>query len=171
MMTETFITFAIRVHKLTLALCMMLFAVMAASTLATVVLRYSFDTGFLWLQDLTLYAFGLLAILSLPCAIHADRHVRVDIFRAKQSFRRGVLTDRFSFAAFLAPVFIMLLVYAAPELLTSIRINEASPQIGGLPWYFVVKAGMPISAVLMLLQGGALIVRAAHFKHPETDIT
>ena len=158
-MIDRFTRFADHLNKATLVLCILLFATMAGSTIATVVLRHVFNSGLLWLQDLALFAFGLLAILSLPCALNADRHVRVDIFRARQSGANQSRTDWFGTAVFLVPVFLLLLAYSLPEFTISLAMGESSPQIGGLPFYFIVKAGVPACAVLMLVQGIALVFR------------
>ncbi len=158
-MIDRFTRFADQLNKATLVLCILLFATMAGSTIATVVMRHVFNSGFLWLQDLGMFAFGLLAILSLPCALNVDRHVRVDIFRVRQSGTMQKRTDWFGTAFFLIPVFLLLLVYSLPEFTISLAIGESSPQIGGLPFYFIVKAGIPVCAVLMLVQGVALVLR------------
>ena len=147
-------------HRLTLAACFFLFLAMTISTAATVVLRYGLSTGFIWLQDVSLFAFGILAILSVPIALYHDRHVRVDVFRERQKDRARQNTDLFAYLFFLVPVFGLLLAYSNNDALVSFLIGEKSPQIGGLPGYFIVKAALPVSCLLILIQGLARLMRS-----------
>ena len=70
-----------------LALCKIALIVLLGSMAVTVLLRYGLSSGFLWLQDLSLYAFGLLVIFSVPCALSAKRHVRVDVLQKRDTGR------------------------------------------------------------------------------------
>lgn len=51
-------------HRLTVGACVLLLAVSLGAQLASVVLRYGFDTGSLWLQDLALWSFAALALFA-----------------------------------------------------------------------------------------------------------
>lgn len=143
-----------------MALCILLFALMATSVLVNVVLRYALAGGSLWLQDLALFSFGLLAVLSIPCAFNADKHVRVDIIRQKQSQRAQRYTDVIGICVFAVPVFILLLAYVWRDVVYSISIAERSPQIGGLPFFYLVRAGLPLACILMMVQGAAILCGA-----------
>ncbi|MGB7335898.1 MAG: TRAP transporter small permease subunit [Salaquimonas sp.] len=151
-----------RLHRTTMAFCGLMFLVMVTSTATSVVMRYVFSYGALWLQDLSLYSFGLFAILSIPCAMATDKHVRVDIFRQNQLPETQALIDRIAIFGLLFPVFILLVCYAFGDALYSFAIREGSPQIGGLPFYFLVKAGIPLGAFLMLCQAIGLVLKRAN---------
>lgn len=143
---------ATRLHQANILVCGLLFLVMAASSFLTVILRYAMSLGFLWLQDLTIYAFGLLAIFSIPAAFRLDKHVRVDIFRQNQTVTMQRKIDIFAGVLFIIPLFGLTLLYSYGEAWTSFLIKESSPQIGGLPYYFLIKTGIPVAAILVLLQ-------------------
>ena len=147
-------------HRVTHVLCQGAFVVMFGAVLATVVLRYGFSSGFIWLQDLGIYAFGLFAVLSLPCAMQADLHVRVDVLRSGQSTAERWRYDLVAVAGFAFPCFLLLLWYSLPQALSSMGVLEASPQIGGLPFYFLVKAAIPLASALMLVQAMAFLARS-----------
>lgn len=145
-------------NKATLFLCAVLFALMSISVLGNVILRYALSSGSLWLQDLALFSFGLLAVLSIPCALNADKHVRVDIFRQKQNVSIQRRTDIIGIIVFALPVFVLLLAYVWSDVVYSINIGEGSAQIGGLPFFYLVKAGLPLTCILMMVQGVAIII-------------
>lgn len=141
-----------------MVLCMALFAIMSTSVILSVVLRYTLDSGFLWVQDLALFSFGLLAILSIPCAFSADKHVRVDVLRQGQEELVRQRIDFIGIFAFAFPMFFLLLFYGWGDVAYSILIGEGSPQIGGLPFFYLVKAGLPLACILMFFQGAAILL-------------
>jgi TRAP-type mannitol/chloroaromatic compound transport system permease small subunit len=97
-----------------------------------------------------------LAVFSIPVAFAADKHVRVDIVRQSQNFDLQRRTDFIGIFVFAFPVFILLLVYVWGDVIYSIKIGEGSPQIGGLPFFFLIKAGLPLACILMMVQGLAI---------------
>lgn len=91
-MKSAFLSWAQRINKLNIAICLGLLLVIFCTQITTVVLRYLFSVGFIEIQDAVSYSFAALCILSVPTAMRSDSHVRVDIFRANQlARRRGVL--------------------------------------------------------------------------------
>lgn len=163
-MSETFQRFAALLHRLTMALCIACLVIVLASMSATVQLRHGAGVGFLQLQDLTLYAFSLFAVLSIPCALAEARHVRVQP-DAQQSGGGG--GKRVTFVALmLAGLLAMtLLVHSWPLFVQSLLIAEGSGQIGGLPGFFLVKAALPLAAILVLIQAVAMWLRGGRAVH------
>lgn len=131
--------------------------VLFAAQITIVILRYAFGVGFLELQDLAVYSFAMLTVLSVPVALRLDRHVRVDIFRARQknALRRRI--DQCGIILLLIPVFVMTLYFALPQIVYSWSIYESGVETGGLPGYFLVKTALPVMCALMLLQGASLL--------------
>ena len=62
---------------------------------------------------------------------------------------------------FLLPFQLFLLWVSVPYVLRSWRIGETSSQQGGLPALYLVKALIPLAALLLLLAGIGLALRAA----------
>lgn len=76
-----FSSFAHQVDRLNYAVCaILLMAVFGTQTLV-VVLRYLFAIGFVELQNFVSYGFAAFCVLTIPLALRADKHVRVDVFR------------------------------------------------------------------------------------------
>jgi TRAP-type mannitol/chloroaromatic compound transport system permease small subunit len=143
--------FADRLYRVTLGISIVLFVVMFSAQTVVVLMRYVMGVGFLELQDLVTYTFSSLVVLSVPLALRKDRHVRVDILRARFSRRRNLRIDVVGHLVFTLPVFGLLLWNALPLVAKSWAIFEGSRETGGLPGMFVVKSMLIVMAVLMLV--------------------
>jgi TRAP-type mannitol/chloroaromatic compound transport system permease small subunit len=148
-----------RLHRLTLVLCVGLLAVSLASQLVTVVLRYGFSRGYLWLQDLSLWSFSAMLMLAIPVALALDAHVRVDVLREAMTRKGRDWLDRFAIVFLLAPLFGLIGWLTLPEAVGAWQSGESSPQIGGLAGYWIVRWVPVIAAVLTLIQGAARLAR------------
>lgn len=156
---EAIIRGARRADIVTQAACVALLALLAISQLSAVFLRYFAGQGFIWLGDIAGWSFAGLVVLSMPVALARDANIRVDAFveDAGETFRAWI--DASAIVLFLIPIFFLLLAGAWPQMFMSWRIQEASPQIGGLPGYFLVRSLPVVGAILMLLQGLARLAR------------
>lgn len=151
-----FLRFAASVNTINVQFCLLLLAVVFCAQILVVVLRYLFGIGFVELQDLVIYSFAMLSILGVPIALRWDRHVRVDVFRARWPERINRRVDRLGILLFLAPVFLITLWYALPLVSYSWSVFEGSRETGGLPGFFLVLTALPVSCCLVLVQGLAL---------------
>jgi len=145
-----------RLHQLNTGLCLGLLSVIFCTQITIVILRYLFKIGFIELQDLVTYCFAAFCVLAIPIAFRNDGHVRVDIFREMQSGVAVRRVDLFAIFVFLLPVFTITLWYSLPLVGYSWSILEGSRETGGLPGFFVVTTALPISCMLIILQGLAL---------------
>jgi len=143
-------------HKLTMALCVACLLVVLFSMTANVILRHALSSGYLALQDLSVYAFSILAILAIPSALAEGRHVRID--RSQGGFAGRGPGNVLAMLVFLLPMAGLLFAHSVPQFWASLIIREGSGQIGGLGGLFVVKAFLPIGAFLIALQGVAALV-------------
>ncbi|MFP1631413.1 TRAP transporter small permease subunit [Zhengella sp. ZM62] len=144
-------TLADWLHRITLGLCLALFAVMFVGQIVVVLMRYVMGIGFLELQDAVIYAFACLVVLTIPLAMRHDRHVRVDVLREHQSPRARRLTDRAGHLVFTLPVFALVAVDAWPLVSASWAIREGSLETGGLPGLFLVKSAVLVMCGLVIL--------------------
>lgn len=151
--------FLARLHRVLMGLCSGLLAVLLLAEVAIVLLRYCLGIGFLELQDLAAYSFAALVLLALAPALHADRHVRVDVFREHQSGRTRRRVDLAGAMVLLMPVFAVTLYLSLPEVIYSWQILESSKETGGLGGLFLIKTLLPLMCVLMLIQGVGIVVR------------
>ena len=124
-----------------------------------VALRYALGMTASWIVDLewTLAAAALCA--SFAPALAADAHVRVDVLWAKLSPRRRALLLRAGHLALMLP-WCAFVVYAASRYAyNSYLIGEGSPDPGGLPYRWAVKALVPLGFLALFIEGVRGLVR------------
>lgn len=138
-----------------LTLCMVLV------TFAVVVMRYLFNAGEIWLQEIYIYLHALVFMLGAGYTLQADEHVRVDVFYngASPIARRRV--NVIGTVVFLLPICGFIIWISLPYVIDSWRNLEASPESDGLPFPAVslLKTAIPITAALLALQGLAELLR------------
>lgn len=130
-------------------------------TATVVVQRYVFGIAMTGLQESVIYMHALLFLLSSGITLLADGHVRVDIIYTKLSERGKAWTDLIGVYLALIPMGWLILVMANPYVNASWRILERSRESNGLAFVFLLKAAIPVFAVMMILQGASMAARAA----------
>ncbi len=127
---------------------------------AVALLRYGLGFGRIWLQELYVVLFGVSFLLMAPRAYAEDAHIRIDILSERFSRRTRALAELLGCALFLVPWLLVVAWSSWPFVRLSWLVREPSPQSGGLPGLYLVKAAIPLFAVLMLLQAVAAMARS-----------
>lgn len=130
-------------------------------TAIVVVQRYVFGVAMTGLQESVIYMHALLFLLSSGLTLLADGHVRVDIIYSKLSERGKAWTDLIGVYFALIPMGWLILVMSSPYVIASWRILERSRESNGLAFVYLLKAAIPVFAVMMILQGASMAARAA----------
>ena len=141
--------------------CMAALVLLTLVVLTVVVLRYGFAAGSIALQDLASYAFAVFLALSVPVCLARGGHVRVEVFSEMLSPAYLRRADLAALVLFLAPVFGLVVWAYWPDIAYSWSIREGSVETGGLGGLFLVKTALPVSALLMIVQGVAALMRHA----------
>ncbi len=126
-----------------------------------VTMRYLFQAGSVALQELEWHIFALIFLLGAAYTLKYDEHVRVDVFYQARwmSPKRRAMVDLFGCLFMLLP-FCWLMIYSSiPFVSQAYGWGEASPDPGGLPYRWLLKAMIPIGFVLLALQGVVMITR------------
>lgn len=126
---------------------------------ANVLLRYLFSIGSVAGQELEWHLMSPIVLIGMAYALLHDGHLRVDLVYMKLPGRARLAVD---FAASLiGVVFSGLVIYLAWKyVLQSYDIGEGSPDPGGLPYRFVLKAFIPLGFALLLLYSLAEAIHA-----------
>ncbi len=125
-----------------------------------VVLRYVFATSFVWLQDLYIWLNGAMFTAVAGFALLKDDHVRVDIFYRPAKMRTRALVDLIGVIFFLLPFTWIVYAYSLPFVLRSWSYFEGSANVGGMPGLYILKSFIIAFAVLVALQGVAMLCRS-----------
>ncbi len=136
---------------------------MVLVTCVVVVLRYVFDTGFIWLQESVTWMHAVVFMMGAAYTLQRDEHVRVDVFYRELDARRKAMVDILGVVVFLLPLCIFLGWVAWDFVAASWKIREASRESGGLPYPMVplLKTVLILMPITLGLQGIALLLRSA----------
>lgn len=123
-----------------------------------VVLRYTLSLGSVWAQELEWHLLAALILLGMGHALQRGDNVRVDVFYARFSPRAKQVVDVVS-AVLLIAVSLTFIWLSLGYVEQSRSIAEGSPDPGGIPYRWAVKALIPLGYGLLVLQQLAHMVR------------
>jgi TRAP-type mannitol/chloroaromatic compound transport system permease small subunit len=126
---------------------------------ANVLLRYLFSIGSVAGQELEWHLMSPIVLIGMAYALLHDGHLRVDLIYVKLPERARLVVNLA--ASLIGVVFSALVIYLAWKyLLQSYAIDEGSPDPGGLPHRFILKAFIPLGFALLLLYSLAEAIHA-----------
>ena len=121
-----------------------------------VVMRYLFNTSFVFTQELEWHLFGFIFLIGAGYTLLHDGHVRVDIIYQRVGFKSRAWINLIGVILFLIPGCIMVITTSWKFTMNAFAIMEGSPDPGGIPFRFVLKGCLPLGFSLLLLQGISL---------------
>ena len=136
--------------------------VMVVITFVVVVLRKTLNVGFIWLQESVIWMHAAVFMLGAAYTLHAEEHVRVDVFYRGMSPRRRAWVDLIGVLIFLLPVCLFLGWKSFDFVVQSWSIRESSRESGGLPFPFVplLKSILLLMPLTLGLQGVSLLLKS-----------
>ncbi|WP_374466798.1 TRAP transporter small permease subunit [Ferrovibrio sp.] len=124
-----------------------------------VLLRYAFHTGSVAMQELEWHLMAPVSLLCMAYAIKHEGHVRVDILYGRFPARLKQVLEVIS--CLVAVAFAVIIIQLSlGYVMQSYAIGEKSPDPGGLPYRFLLKAMIPLGFLLLLIQSLAAALRA-----------
>jgi TRAP-type mannitol/chloroaromatic compound transport system permease small subunit len=138
-----------------------------------VVMRYAFNTSFVFTQELEWHLFAFIFLMGAGYTLLKDGHVRVDIFYQRLSAKSRAWIDLFGVLFFLIPGCVMVIATSWSFVSNSWAVMEGSPDPGGIPYRFLLKACIPAGFILLLLQGISLGIKSLFTirgEEPETGV-
>jgi TRAP-type mannitol/chloroaromatic compound transport system permease small subunit len=127
---------------------------------ANVFMRYGLSIGYIWSQELEWHLLVPLTLIGMSYALRHGEHVRVDVLFANFSDRTKHAINVVS--AVIAMIFSGLVIWLSINfVLQSWNLNEGSPNPGGLPALYLMKAMIPLGFALLFLQSLAQAIQAA----------
>ena len=125
-----------------------------------VVMRYVFHTSFVFTQELEWHLFGFIFLLGAGYTLLYDGHVRVDIFYQRLSPSAKAWINLIGVLLFLIPGCVLIIATSWSFVVNSWAVMEGSPDPGGIPYRYVLKACIPVGFILVLLQGISLGIKS-----------
>lgn len=137
-------------------------SVMVLLTFFIVSLRYVFDSGWIWLQELVNWMHAAVFMLAAAYTLARDEHVRVDIFYRAFSPHKKAIVDAAGVLFLLLPFSLFLIISSWDYVAVSWAVRESSREAGGLvfPLVPLLKCFIPVMAIMLSLQAISLLCRA-----------
>ncbi len=122
--------------------------------------RYILRESSVALQELEWHLFALLFLIAAPYTLLKDEHVRVDVLYTKFSPKAKAWVNLAGSLLFLIPFCVLVIISVKEFVLQSFIFRETSPNPGGLPARYIIKAVIPLSFFLLLLEGVSLAIKS-----------
>jgi TRAP-type mannitol/chloroaromatic compound transport system permease small subunit len=125
-----------------------------------VVMRYLFNTSFVFTQELEWHLFGFIFLIGAGYTLLKDGHVRVDIIYQRLGLKGRAWINLFGVLLFLIPGCLMVISTSWKFAVNSFAMLEGSPDPGGIPLRFIIKGCIPLGFTLLLMQGISLGIQS-----------
>ena len=137
---------------------------MVLLTCVIVVMRYVFDAGLIWMQELVLWMHAVVFMVGAAYTLRHEEHVRVDVFYGSMNEKQRAWVDALGVIIFLLPVCAYIAWTSISYIGASWRDTEASPEAGGLPFPMLplLKTVLLVMPILLGLQGVSLFLKSVN---------
>ncbi|MGD2074838.1 MAG: TRAP transporter small permease subunit [Gammaproteobacteria bacterium] len=116
------------------------------------VARYGFNFSSNAFLEIQWYLYSIVFLCAAGYTLKHNAHVRIDVISARLSRRARAWVDLFGGLVMLLPVAAIILWLGWSAFLESFRIDETSPDAGGL-LRWPIKLVVPFAFLLLVLQG------------------
>lgn len=122
--------------------------------------RYFLRKSQVWVPELEWHIFSVLFLVAAAYTLKVDNHVRVDVFYTLMSPKKQAWVNFLGGLIWLIPFAILVIWTSKGFIAMSWAVRETSPDPGGLPFRYALKAMIPVGFSLVLLQGISLTLRS-----------
>lgn len=125
-----------------------------------VLARYLFSYGTVALQEAEWHVMAVSALFGISYGLNQGAEVRVDVLYEHMSDGQKAVVDAASNLLLLCLAVIVAWLCIG-YVQSSYSINEGSPDPGGLPCRYILKAALPVSFAVLALQALAMTCKSA----------
>lgn len=147
--------------------------VLVALVAGDVLFRYIWHVSSVPEQELEWHVLAVIAMFGASYTLQQGEHVRVDVFYQHYSTRTKRWMDVLVPALFIVPTMLFIAWQSLEFVSMSWAVNEASPDPGGLPARYIIKAFVPLGFFLAAMQGVAMtlqgIIQLKQMEHSKHD--
>ena len=133
-------------------LCAIFAFSMVIVVFTVVVLRYGFNIGFIWMQEVYVWLHSFVFMLGAGFTYLANEHVRIDVFYRDASKKYKAIVDLLGNIVLLLPFLYIIWKYSYPFVYRSFLMNEVSREAGGMPALFILKSAILWFCLVLFLQ-------------------
>ena len=135
---------------------------LAAAVGWEVLARYALDAPTSWVYETSYMLCSAMFMLGAAYALRMGAHVRTDFLSEKWRPRTRALIDAIAYLALFFPGMLLFLVAGAEAAWSSYALGERSADTAWFPPLWPLKAVVPASALLLLLQGFSELLKSLH---------
>ena len=133
-------------------LCAFFVFSMVIVVFTVVVLRYGFNIGFIWMQEVYVWLHSFVFMLGAGFTYLANEHVRIDVFYREASKKYKATVDLFGNIFLLLPFLYIIWNYSYPFVYRSFLMGEVSREAGGMPALYILKSAILWFCLVLFLQ-------------------
>ena len=127
-----------------------------------VVARHFFRAPTIWAFDVTYMLYGTHFMLGTAYTLMRIGHVRTDMLYSNWSIRRQNWIDAIGYLFFFFPAMLLLFYFGWQEFYHAFQIGETSDASPWRPIVYPFKGVIPLTAVLLLIQGVAELLKSIY---------
>ncbi|MEW8624998.1 MAG: TRAP transporter small permease subunit [Candidatus Thiodiazotropha sp.] len=131
--------------------------------LTQVVMRYGMNRGLVPLEELMWHLYAVAFMFGMAYAITNDSHIRVDLVHMNLPWRVQQVIEILGITLLLMPFLWILFHHSIGWAYEAWRIGEASANPTGLGYRWIIKAVVPLTALLMFMAAVARLIQAFQF--------
>ena len=132
---------------------------MACLLFLVVILRYGFNFGWIWMQEIVTYSHAIFFMMAAAFTLKEDGHVRIDVIYRTASPKYKLRLNQIGSIIFLLPTCSFIFYFSFGYVIDSWSYLESSRESGGLPIVFILKSVILLFSFSLLLQCLAEITR------------
>ena len=126
---------------------------------STVFFRYVFNMSYIIIQEIIMYLHALIFMFGISYALKENSHVKIDVLYNTLNKRIQRVISIAGLVSFILPTALFVIYISIDMVTQSWVIFEGSSEAGGLNLVFILKSLIPISGVLIFLQGISELIK------------
>ncbi|MDA3789673.1 MAG: TRAP transporter small permease subunit [Desulfobacula sp.] len=137
-----------------------LIAVLIATILVQVILRYVFNKSFVSLEEIQWHLYAIIIMLGLSYSFVKDSHIRLDIMHSRFSRPTKEKIEIMGIICFLWPMIFVFFMHSLSFVSESFRVGERSDAPMGLGYRWAIKSIIPIAFFLLFSASVSRLIQA-----------
>ena len=141
------------------SLLMFLIITLVMLVFLTVLLRYTFNISYVFLQELIMYLHALIFMFGISYTLKEKSHVKIDVIFNSLSEKNQLLILLTGTLIFIVPTSLFIIYISMDMVIQSWSLLEGSSEAGGLDLVFILKTIIPVTGFLIFLQAISDIIK------------